>query len=352
MVSSIPTGARVLVTGATGYVGASVANQFMQSGYVVVGTARNAKKAESLKTFFDAKYGPGKFEIFETGDLEKEGVFDAAVKDVDAIAHVASPVVFNSQDPIRDVIQPAINGTVSLLTSAHKYGKNVKHVVITSSIASILDPRVKPDHIYTEKDWNDLPYQLALQAQAKGEPIPPFLGYGASKNEAERAVWKFKEEHKPSFALTTILPSFVYGTVIPTPQTIDAVKSASTAVQIINLFTGDTQDLTMKFQPVAYIDVGDVARAHVLAIEKADVADGQRYLLNAGPYDLQQAVDVLRKNFPERHHIIAKGEPGNYTKEANRYDASKATRELGIQYKKFDNVVLDTVNSVKHLYKL
>lgn len=80
MVSPIQQDARVLVTGATGYVGASVADQFIQAGYVVVGTSRTAAKAEALKKFFDSKYGAGKFEIYETGDLAKEGAFDGAVK--------------------------------------------------------------------------------------------------------------------------------------------------------------------------------------------------------------------------------------------------------------------------------
>lgn len=80
MVSSLQQGSRVLVTGATGYVGATVADQFIQAGYIVVGTSRSAQKAEAVKKYFDATYGPGKFEIYESGDLEKDGAFDAAVK--------------------------------------------------------------------------------------------------------------------------------------------------------------------------------------------------------------------------------------------------------------------------------
>jgi NAD(P)-dependent dehydrogenase (short-subunit alcohol dehydrogenase family) len=80
MVSSLQQGARVLVTGATGYIGAAVADQFIEAGYVVVGTSRTAHKAEAVKEYFNKKYGPGKFEIYESGDLEKEGSFDEAVK--------------------------------------------------------------------------------------------------------------------------------------------------------------------------------------------------------------------------------------------------------------------------------
>lgn len=80
MVSSIQSGARVLVTGATGYIGAQVADQFLNAGYVVVGTSRTAAKAQGLKNYFDKKYGTGKFEVYETGDLVKDGAFDGAVR--------------------------------------------------------------------------------------------------------------------------------------------------------------------------------------------------------------------------------------------------------------------------------
>jgi len=80
MVSTIQSGARVLVTGATGYLGAGVAEEFIKSGYIVVGSSRTSSKAENVKSYFDKKYGPGKFEIYESGNLEKQGAFDDAVK--------------------------------------------------------------------------------------------------------------------------------------------------------------------------------------------------------------------------------------------------------------------------------
>lgn len=70
----------LFVTGASGYVGTTVADQFIQAGYVIVGTSRTASKAEALKKFVDIKYGAGKFEIYEIGNIAKEGVFDNAVK--------------------------------------------------------------------------------------------------------------------------------------------------------------------------------------------------------------------------------------------------------------------------------
>ncbi|KAG2175962.1 hypothetical protein INT44_000440 [Umbelopsis vinacea] len=349
MVSSIQPGARVLVTGATGYVGAQVADQFLKAGYVVVGTSRTAAKAQNVKNYFDEKYGAGKFEVYETGDLVKDGAFDGAVKDVDAIAHVASPVIFNAVDPIKEVIELAVNSTLSLLNSALKYGKNVKHVVVTSSVASIVDGTASPDHVFSEADWNDVAIETVLQQKKSGQPINPFLAYTASKNEAERAIWRFKEEKKPSFAISTILPSFVYGPLLPPPASEKEVQANTTAKEIVFYYSGENQDPSKDLGLNIFVDVTDVALAHVRAVERVDKSDGQRYLLSSGGFSFQEVVDILREAFPERQNIIAKGQPSQKAAE-NRFDHSKSVRDLGIQYKDFKTTVLDTVDSVKHLY--
>ncbi|KAI9286175.1 hypothetical protein BC943DRAFT_359352 [Umbelopsis sp. AD052] len=353
MVSSIQYGARVLVTGATGYLGAAIAEQFIQNGYIVVGSARTLSKAENLKNFFDEKYGPGKFEIYVSGDLTTEGAFDDAVKDVEAIAHVASPVGVESEDPMKDVVNVAIKGTTSILNSALQYGKNVKSVLVVSSLASLLDPTVPEKYTYTEKDWNDAAIKSMIDLKEKGESIPGFVAYMASKTEAEHAVWKFKEDNKLPFTISTILPSWIYGTIVPTPRTVADVNAASTAAYVVQFYSGENKNYSQSFPPVGYVNVADVARASVLIVEKNDITDGQRYILNAGPYSFQQIVDIMRENFPERQDIIVKGEPRNYekTNQPKQHDGSKITHDLGIKYTDLETTVLDTINSVKHVFQ-
>lgn len=55
---------------------------------------------------------------------------------MDGIIHAASPVTLTWNDP-SDVINPAVDGVVSILTSAVKFGKNIKRVVLTSSSSAI-----------------------------------------------------------------------------------------------------------------------------------------------------------------------------------------------------------------------
>jgi nucleoside-diphosphate-sugar epimerase len=91
---------------------------------------------------------------------------------------------------------------------------------------------------------------------------------------------------------------------------------------------------------------------HVRAVELGEKVDGQRYLASGGVGSFQEALDIIHKNFPERKDIVAVGQPGSYKDLKHIFDNSKAIRELGIKFNSYENVVLDTLNNVKHLYKL
>lgn len=80
MSSELTPGSHILVTGVTGFIGAHVTDQFLKAGYSVIGTSRKASRAQKVKDYFDQKYGAGKFEVAEVGDLEDEGAFDDLVK--------------------------------------------------------------------------------------------------------------------------------------------------------------------------------------------------------------------------------------------------------------------------------
>ena len=78
----------VLVTGATGFVGAHIVDLLLERGIKVTGTGRSQSKANEMKAR-RAKYQDF-FSMAITGDLTTPGVFDDVVKDVDVVIHVAS----------------------------------------------------------------------------------------------------------------------------------------------------------------------------------------------------------------------------------------------------------------------
>jgi len=70
----------VLVTGITGFLGSHVADQFLEAGYEVRGTAREVSKADAIKKALNSKYGEGRVEVVAVPDITIEGAFDEAVK--------------------------------------------------------------------------------------------------------------------------------------------------------------------------------------------------------------------------------------------------------------------------------
>jgi len=94
---AISTPAKVLVTGANGYLATWVVKKYLEAGYSVRGTVRSLTKSAFLNDKF-AQYGD-QFELVVVEDITKDGAFDDAVKGVDAIAHTASPFHYNSTNP-------------------------------------------------------------------------------------------------------------------------------------------------------------------------------------------------------------------------------------------------------------
>lgn len=78
----------MLVTGATGFIGAHVVDVLLNRGLKVRGATRSMKKGEAM-----LKARPQfatQLDFVQIQDFAKSGVFEDAVKDVDAVIHVAS----------------------------------------------------------------------------------------------------------------------------------------------------------------------------------------------------------------------------------------------------------------------
>lgn len=122
-------------------------------------------------------------------DIAKPGAFDAAVQDIHGIIHTAAPFqVFGVEDNKRDLLKPAIDGTLNILKSAQELAPQVKRIVLASSFAAMIDPTKGswPGHVYSELDWNLIPYETAAAPGAPGG-----LAYSTTKALAERVARDF-----------------------------------------------------------------------------------------------------------------------------------------------------------------
>ncbi|KAI0314138.1 D-lactaldehyde dehydrogenase [Amylostereum chailletii] len=336
--SPVPAPAKVLVTGANGYIAAWVVRTLLEQGYSVRGTVRSASKGAHLASLF-AEYGD-KFEVVVVEDITKEGAFDEAVKGVDLVEHTASPFHFNVKEP-EDLIVPAVRGTTGILESVKKHGSSVKRVVITSSCASVLKPSSTPA-VWDETSWNEPAIE---EVKEKGAPAPAPSIYRASKTLAEKAAWEFVEKNKDSIAwdLAVLNPPFVFG---PPIHEVASLESLNTSQQELynTIVLGKKDDAALSAPGSAWIDVRDLGLAHVLAGQKAE-AGGERIIVSAGPYYWQEIVDVANEIQPAPIENLPKGVPGaTKGKEyALNYDTSKAERIFGIKYRSLKEMVNDSL---------
>jgi len=76
----IPAGSLVLVTGAGGLIGSSVAKVFAEHGYRVRGTSRSQAGLAQLHADFHKRFGPNSFEIAVVPDIAAPNAWDEAIK--------------------------------------------------------------------------------------------------------------------------------------------------------------------------------------------------------------------------------------------------------------------------------
>ena len=125
---------------------------------------------------------------------------------------------------------------------------------------------------------------------------------------------------------------------------------------IWNVFAGESLDkaaIPGVYQ--GYVDVRDVARTVLFAVENPDKMDNERFILASYYVPPQGVADILRKMYPGKGEIIDKGSPREgYNKGYGwpgriGYDGSKVVRVTGREYTPWETTVVDTVESLRHL---
>ncbi|HEX2403930.1 MAG TPA: SDR family oxidoreductase, partial [Acidimicrobiia bacterium] len=334
------TASPVLVTGASGFIGSHIVQQLLEGGYRVRGTVRDPVKARADGHLTSLSGAAERLEL--TGaDLLTPGAFDDAVRDCEYVIHTASPYAINVADPQVDLVDPAVRGTISVLESCRD-SHTMRRVVLTSSVAAITDRA--DGRVYTEREWN-------TRSSLTRNP------YYYSKTLAEQAAWQFMEARRPRFDLVAINPFFVIG-----PSLVPGINTSHTS--LIGLTDGQIPVVLALDWPL--VDVRDVARAHILAIEKPAAAG--RYIVAAETRTVRQVVDLLRTHgWGARYKLpsigldnavgvalarLAVGFQPSGTRDymrshlggKMRFDNSKARRELGIEFRDVDQTILDTMD--------
>lgn len=164
------------------------------------------------------------------------------------------------------------------------------------------------------------------------------------KTFAEKAAWDFVEKEKPNFDVATINPPLVLGPVVHYLNSLDAINTSNN--RIANMIRGNCKDKLPPSGTFLWVDVHEVALAHVRAIEVPE-AGGQRFFLTAGLYSNKEIADIIRDSFPElADKLPSKDEPSDMPTDVYGYDNTKSIQVLGIKYRSLKESVVETVKSL------
>ncbi|KAK0449854.1 uncharacterized protein EV420DRAFT_1646850 [Desarmillaria tabescens] len=339
---------RILVTGATGFLGSHVVIKALENGYAVRGTVRSPSQAKEVRTFWTS-YGD-RFDSVVVPDLV-EGDYTEALKGalhfqlgtltaillhlgISAVIHVASPFFRSVNDPRKDLLDPARQGTVKVLEACLKHG--VQRVVVTGSIAAVIDSAkggklpIMPPSICCDliiqisgvtipipaEDWNSLTYEQAVSGALPGIGV-----YAVSKKIAEMAAFEFAREH-PAMHVTVMSPTMIFGPLV-LPADLSALNTSSQ--DIYNLISGKLEDT---------------------ALPACTDSLGRGFLFNGAMFTFYEAVNILSK---QRPNLIPRlpsldGAELKVTSKKAKIDVSIAETELGIKWTSFEQCLLDTVD--------
>jgi dihydroflavonol-4-reductase len=241
---------RVLVTGATGFLGTWVTDALVQSGCNVRALARQNRRTTGLEHL--------NVEVVR-GDVTVPESVSSAMADCEAVVHCAGIVSLNPRDR-HDMQMVNVEGTRAVLQAAALRGAKVIH---TSTIATI-GPTREP---------------LALAEDAPAHALPFDYPYAASKRESESLALDYARR---GLDVVVLNPGVLLGP--------GDLKFTSTQFVLRYL----RRELwTHLGGGASFGDVRDVAAAYVPALERG--RRGERYVLAGQNHTYQELQEELRR---------------------------------------------------------
>jgi dihydroflavonol-4-reductase len=244
---------KVLVTGATGFIGSRIARQLCEAGEQVKILARPSASLGAL----------GKLPVeVAIGDIMLGDSVYRALAGCDRLFHVAAVYKMWDADPER-VLRPSIEGTREVLGAVRRRGSAIEKVVVTSSVAAI-GVTHGPEEMDESTEWTLDDAEL----------------YIVAKRRAEEVALSMADE----LPIVVVNPCSVFG-----PGDGKPTPSGQLILRFLNWkapfpFPGSPGGLSV-------VDVDDVARGHLLAMQKGRV--GERYILGGEGLTLTGILETL-----------------------------------------------------------
>ncbi|PWY86401.1 NAD(P)-binding protein [Aspergillus sclerotioniger CBS 115572] len=343
---------RVLITGATGYIGFQTLVLALQRGYSVRAVVRKEASIAELSRapIIANSLDQGQLEIVVIPDFLKKDAFIGHLDGITSIIHLASPLGFSTDDFVEGIIKPAVSMVTAVLEAA-THVQSVRRVVVTSSCVTLIpfEWNMNPDteRLYSVSDINnsvDGPYENAMAA------------YWASKGLARLAVRDFVRNSQPQFDFVNLLPSVVIGPDTrldynPAAGTSDLLQGAKSSVIAAAL----TPSLNSSFPYVGTpVHVADVARAHVDALDTKLVPANSEYVLSSDTPDGvvwdRDVRNICRKYFPEEVARKVLPMEGSLQAITWRLDAQETEKVFGWQCVSFEETMKELISQYLRLH--
>lgn len=330
---------KVLLTGASGYIGKHIALQLLNDGYEVRASVRSLKKADEVRNALRPQLNgirdlDSRLTFVEL-DLEKDAGWEAALDGMDVLMHTASPFPIASPKNEDEVIVPAVQGTLRALRAAHKAG--VTRVVLTSSVAAIYGTDLPAGKTaFDETIFTDVSHPVGSQTYTK------------SKALAEAAAWDFIKSTAPEIKLTTINPVLVLGAPLD--------QNFGSSVSIVERILKGSDPMLPNLS-FSIVDVRDVAKMHVQAIDTPETF-GERIIASSSMMSFVEIAQLLKGAYPKKK--IKTTQAPNFIirilglfdgdikailpmlGDRTPVDSRKAERLLGIHFRKSTDSILET----------
>ncbi|EXJ70689.1 uncharacterized protein A1O5_05679 [Cladophialophora psammophila CBS 110553] len=284
-----------LLTGSNGFLGATVLDELLAQDHSVILAVRSPSSAKSLLDNNPSwPTSSSRITIELVPDFTVPGAFDAIFQshpEIEYIVHVAAPMV-DIPDSVgfeESFEKPNVLGNLGLLRSAKTYGKNVKAVSVTGSLNAITlgDQEDIKNRVFGSGEWLPLGREDAVKAESN------YISYCVGKKLAEKALWKFVEEEKPSFTVTNFMPPLIFGPMLQKVAGVQKINFSNSLIHaIMNSKKSESAKVPMTAFP-GWIDVRDLAKVQILALTNPNAANRRFVVGHAMIFN--QIADALRK---------------------------------------------------------
>ncbi len=361
---------KVLVTGATGFVGYHITKQLAERGQQVRALVRRPERAKILAPFsVDLR----------TGDVTEPASVRAAMEGVETVFHTAAWVGFWRTGAGRmDAVN--VEGTRLVLMAARDAGvKNFLHVSSVAAVGQSLDGKPADENNPWLEEWENVNYvrtkrraeEIVLGFAKENPALSRTVGIHPVHGESVQAFGSeaqarrgepdmhagLEARHSLPMKVVAVNPTIILGAP-------DHHVSGGGRM-VLNFLRGKVPG-TIEWV-ASFVDVRDVAAASIAAIERG--RNGERYILSAEAMPLPRfyglVAEVARMKPPrfrlprwfaysfalleEIRGAITRRSPAitremlRHTTHPACYSSEKARRELGFSPRPLRETVADTV---------